>query len=104
MMSEFKSPPSRLARLFRAGRDNWKEKDERKTEKSEPCNIKKGTQDIQQFLTKKPNVLKRILVQAKRPLKDAAAVNSTRWALFKVFKSRLRRFSSQRYWRSLPQA
>jgi len=25
-MSEFKSPPSRLARLFRAGRDNWKEK------------------------------------------------------------------------------
>jgi hypothetical protein len=25
-MPEFKSPPSRLARLFRAGRDNWKEK------------------------------------------------------------------------------
>jgi 5-methylcytosine-specific restriction endonuclease McrA len=52
----------------------------------EPCNIKKGTQDIEVFLKKKPHVLKRILVQAKRPLKDAAAVNSTRWALFNRLK------------------
>lgn len=48
----------------------------------EPCNIKKGTQDIKVFLAKKPDVLKRVMAQAKRPLKDAAAVNSTRWALF----------------------
>lgn len=48
----------------------------------EPCNTKKGTQSIQDFLAKKPEVLKQILAQAKRPLKDAAAVNSTRWALF----------------------
>lgn len=48
----------------------------------ERCNTKKGTQNIEQFLAKKPDILKRILVQAKRPLKDAAAVNSTRWALF----------------------
>jgi hypothetical protein len=46
------------------------------------CNKKKGTQDVEQFLSKKPEILKRILSQAKRPLKDAAAVNSTRWALF----------------------
>jgi 5-methylcytosine-specific restriction endonuclease McrA len=52
----------------------------------EPCNIKKGTQDIQVFLRKKPEVLKRVLVQAKRPLKDAAAVNSTRWALLNSLK------------------
>jgi 5-methylcytosine-specific restriction endonuclease McrA len=52
----------------------------------EPCNIKKGTQDIQAFLKKKPDVLKRVLAQAKRPLKDAAAVNSTRWALFDRLK------------------
>lgn len=52
----------------------------------EKCNTQKGTQDIGQFLSKKPEILKRILSQAKRPLKDAAAVNSTRWALF----SRLR--------------
>ena len=47
----------------------------------EPCNIKKGTQDIRDFLKYTPDVLKRILVQAKAPLRDASAVNSTRWAL-----------------------
>lgn len=51
-----------------------------------PCNRAKGTQDIEDFLSKKPNLLKRILSEAKRPLKDAAAVNSTRWALFNVLK------------------
>lgn len=50
------------------------------------CNLKKGTQNIEQFLAKKPDILKRILTQAKRPLKDAAAVNSTRWVLFSRLK------------------
>jgi 5-methylcytosine-specific restriction endonuclease McrA len=50
------------------------------------CNLKKGTEDIEQFLAKKPELLKRILSQAKRPLQDAAAVNSTRWALFDRLK------------------
>nr|UZQ22123.1 HEARO endonuclease [uncultured bacterium] len=49
----------------------------------EKCNLKKGTQDIEVFLKKKPEVLKTIKAQAKRPLKDAAAVNSTRWELFR---------------------
>jgi 5-methylcytosine-specific restriction endonuclease McrA len=53
----------------------------------EKCNIKKGTQDIEKFLAKKPEVLKRILAQAKRPLKDAASVNSTRWALLNTLKT-----------------
>jgi 5-methylcytosine-specific restriction endonuclease McrA len=48
----------------------------------ERCNQAKGTQDIEVFLEKKPDVLKRILTQTKTPLKDAAAVNATRWALF----------------------
>jgi 5-methylcytosine-specific restriction endonuclease McrA len=52
----------------------------------EACNTKKGTQDIKVFLKNKPEVLSRILSQAKRPLKDAAAVNSTRWALFQALK------------------
>jgi 5-methylcytosine-specific restriction endonuclease McrA len=52
----------------------------------EKCNQKKGTQDIEQFLSKKPDLLKQIKAQAKRPLKDAAAVNSTRWALFNRLK------------------
>lgn len=47
----------------------------------EPCNQAKGTQDIRDFLAKKPDLLKTILAQAKVPLKDAAAVNVTRWAL-----------------------
>lgn len=53
----------------------------------EPCNIKKGTQDVQVFLANKPDVLKRILAQAKAPLKDAAAVNTIRWTLFERLKA-----------------
>jgi 5-methylcytosine-specific restriction endonuclease McrA len=52
----------------------------------EKCNLKKGTQDIEKFLAKKPEVLKKIQAQAKLPLKDAAAVNSTRLALFNSLK------------------
>jgi len=52
----------------------------------EKCNQKKGTSHIKDFLVKKPELLKKIQLQAKRPLKDAAAVNSTRWALFNRLK------------------
>ncbi|WP_126597211.1 RNA-guided endonuclease IscB [Dictyobacter aurantiacus] len=51
------------------------------------CNKAKGTKDIQDFLKKKPEVLKRIEAQAKKPLKDAAAVNASRWALFERLKA-----------------
>ncbi|MBE9142424.1 HNH endonuclease, partial [Planktothrix mougeotii] len=50
------------------------------------CNQKKGNQDIQDFLSGKPDLLPRILKQAKQPLKDATAVNSTRWLLFNRLK------------------
>lgn len=46
------------------------------------CNQKKGNDPIQEFLSNKPEILKRVLSQAKAPLKDAAAVNSTRWELY----------------------
>ena len=52
----------------------------------QPCNQKKGAQDITVFLKKKPDRLARILAQARQPLKDATAVNSTRWALFERLK------------------
>jgi 5-methylcytosine-specific restriction endonuclease McrA len=52
----------------------------------EKCNVKKGTKDIKDFLKKDPSKLEKILKQSKRPLADAAAVNTTRWALFKVLK------------------
>jgi 5-methylcytosine-specific restriction endonuclease McrA len=49
----------------------------------ERCNRKKGTQDIGAFLAHKHEVLARIQAQAKASLKDAAAVNTTRWALYR---------------------
>ena len=54
----------------------------------EVCNLKKGTKTLQEFLKGKPDMLKKILAQAKSPLRDAAAVNTTRWALY----ARLKRF------------
>ncbi|AFY61962.1 RNA-guided endonuclease IscB [Synechococcus sp. PCC 6312] len=51
------------------------------------CNQSKGNQDIRDFLFGKPELLQRILRKAKAPLKDAAAVNSTRWALFNALKA-----------------
>jgi 5-methylcytosine-specific restriction endonuclease McrA len=52
----------------------------------EKCNTKKGTKDIKDFLKKDPNKLQKILLQAKRPLADAAAVNTTRFALLNALK------------------
>ena len=51
------------------------------------CNQKKGSQDVRVFLAKDPARLKRVLARAKAPLKDAAAVNATRWALFEKLNS-----------------
>ena len=45
------------------------------------CNEAKGCQPVELFLASKPEKLKRILAQSKRPLDAAAAVNSTRTAL-----------------------
>jgi hypothetical protein len=46
----------------------------------------KGAQPVEAFLAGRPAVLARIKATAKRPLKDAAAVNATRWALFNRLK------------------
>ena len=52
----------------------------------EPCNQKKGTQDIRLFLAHQPELLTKLLTQAKAPLKDAAAVNATGLALYERLK------------------
>jgi hypothetical protein len=52
-----------------------------------PCNEKKGNREITQFLAKNPDLLARILTRAKKPLADAAAVNSTRWKLYESLKA-----------------
>ena len=47
------------------------------------CNQAKGAQSIDEFLAHKPALLKKIKAQLKRPLKDATAVNATRWELWR---------------------
>ncbi len=47
-----------------------------------PCNQAKNNSPVTEFLADRPAVLARVLAQAKAPLRDAAAVNSTRWALY----------------------
>ena len=53
------------------------------------CNQKKANRSIHTFLARKTELLKRILRQAKAPLKDAAAVNITRKAIVTVLESQL---------------
>ncbi|MBO0792185.1 MAG: RRXRR domain-containing protein [Ktedonobacteraceae bacterium] len=51
------------------------------------CNQAKGHQDVCVFLANKPEMLVRILAQAKAPLRDAAVVNSSRWILYERLKT-----------------
>ncbi len=50
------------------------------------CNQAKGKLDLVDFLRKKPDLCKQILAKTKLPLKDAAAVNATRWRLYRTLK------------------
>ncbi len=52
----------------------------------EPCNTTKGKQRIETFLASDPNRLAKIKAQLKTPLHDAAAVNTTRWALSRALE------------------
>jgi 5-methylcytosine-specific restriction endonuclease McrA len=51
-----------------------------------PCNSRKGVADVRTFLSSDPARLARIEAQLKRPLQDAAAVNATRWTLWRALK------------------
>jgi hypothetical protein len=51
------------------------------------CNQAKGNSCIEVFLKDKPEVLASILKQAKASLKDAAAINATRWKLWETPKA-----------------
>ncbi len=52
-----------------------------------PCNERKGARDIRDFLAKQPERLAKILAQAKAPLRDAAAINSIRYAISDALKA-----------------
>ncbi|WP_155355570.1 RNA-guided endonuclease IscB [Acrocarpospora macrocephala] len=49
-----------------------------------PCNQTKNATPIEEFLKSKPALLAKLLKHAKAPLRDAAAVNATRWALWRT--------------------
>ncbi|MER6177374.1 RNA-guided endonuclease IscB [Streptosporangium sp. NPDC001681] len=51
------------------------------------CNQAKNATPIEEFLKGRPSLLARILRQAKAPLRDAAAVNATRWALWRALEA-----------------
>ena len=53
----------------------------------QPCNQAKGVLDVQTFLKDRPEVLRRILSQARAPLRDTSTVNATRWALYERLKA-----------------
>ena len=55
----------------------------------EKCNRKKGNKSVEDFLKKKPDLLKRIKIQTKKTLKNAAAVNATRNKLVKTLANLL---------------
>ncbi|MFI6577822.1 RNA-guided endonuclease IscB [Nocardiopsis sp. NPDC050513] len=52
------------------------------------CNQAKGDCPVEEFV-RSPKALARITAQAKAPLRDAAAVNATRWALWRALDERL---------------
>jgi len=51
------------------------------------CNQRKGNRDVREFLQDDPARLARVLAHLKAPLRDAAAVNATRWALYALLKA-----------------
>lgn len=50
------------------------------------CNLKKASQNIRDFLKKKPDLLTKILKTSILPLRDAAAVNATRYVIGNTIK------------------
>jgi len=51
------------------------------------CNQKKGNLPVEVFLADRPDVLRQIRAQVKAPLRDAAAINATRYAIGRVIKA-----------------
>jgi 5-methylcytosine-specific restriction endonuclease McrA len=51
------------------------------------CNQAKGAQDVGAFLAHDPERLEQLLKQARTPLKDAAALNATRWKIYQILQS-----------------
>ena len=53
------------------------------------CRERRGATNLEEFLSTKPALLMKLQSQAKVPLKDVAAINSTRLALLERLKAAL---------------
>jgi len=53
----------------------------------DPCNDAKDNHPVEDFLAKRPEKLKTLKAQMKTSLRDAAAVNASRWSLFNYLQS-----------------
>lgn len=51
------------------------------------CNQRKGARPIEQFLARRPALLRRVQGQAKACLRDAAVMNATRWKLAEALRA-----------------
>ncbi len=58
----------------------------RTEESGGPFNERKGSRPVETFFARNPDLLSKILARDKAPLRDAAAVNATRWALYQALK------------------
>ena len=69
-MEEFKSPTSRLARLFRTGRDNWRQKALEKQKKLRATEIKvRDLSASREYWKKRAIVAEKELSQEKKEAK-----------------------------------
>jgi hypothetical protein len=67
-----------------------------------PCNKEKDDYPVEMFLAKDLDRLAKIKQQFKLPLKDAAAVNATRWALYRALAGSGGRTKFNRHRFSIP--
>ncbi|MFG1946151.1 RNA-guided endonuclease IscB [Nonomuraea sp. NPDC048826] len=52
-----------------------------------PCNQAKSAAPVEVFLAGRPGILAKVLARAKAPLRDAAALNATRWVLWRALEA-----------------
>lgn len=52
------------------------------------CNQKRGNKPLEQFLLKNPELIKKIKASLKKPLKEAAVMNATRYFIWNLVKDR----------------